>query len=103
MPSSKCNLLWEMGKKRKRVSSSSKPFEGPRRHYSAQENEDSEQASFNTARGYIDPYTGQRGAFPGLDEHGDEFFCGPANDGIDYLRMVRYVLNLLLLSTFIRC
>ena len=38
-----------------------------------------------------DPATGQRGAFPGLDDgggHGPEFY-GPANDGLEYLRMVR--------------
>ncbi|RPB24072.1 hypothetical protein L211DRAFT_824569 [Terfezia boudieri ATCC MYA-4762] len=46
-------------------------------------------SGFNIARGYIDASTGQRGAFPGLEEYGDEFFCGPANDGMDYLRMVR--------------
>ena len=34
---------------------------------------------------------GQRGAFPGLDDgYGDdELFYGPANDGLQYLRMVR--------------
>jgi regulator of vacuolar morphogenesis len=34
---------------------------------------------------------GQKAAFPGLgdDEEGDELFYGPANDGIEYLRMVR--------------
>ena len=39
----------------------------------------------------IDPTYGQRGAFPGLDDSngGDELFYGPANDGLEYLRMVR--------------
>ena len=39
----------------------------------------------------IDPTYGQRGAFPGLDDsHTDnELFYGPANDGLEYLRMVR--------------
>ncbi|ERF69918.1 hypothetical protein EPUS_05462 [Endocarpon pusillum Z07020] len=33
---------------------------------------------------------GQKGAFPGLDDgDDDELFYGPANDGIEYLRMVR--------------
>ena len=33
---------------------------------------------------------GQKGAFPGLgDDDGDELFYGPADDGIEYLRMVR--------------
>ncbi|KAI9656283.1 MAG: hypothetical protein M1821_004946 [Bathelium mastoideum] len=35
--------------------------------------------------------TGQRQAFPGLDDadDGEELFYGPASDGIEYLRMVR--------------
>lgn len=32
---------------------------------------------------------GQVGAFPGLDPRDKEPFYGPANDGLDYLRMVR--------------
>lgn len=40
--------------------------------------------------GYIDPHTGQRGAFPGLEDDDGEFY-GPANDGMDYLKMVRWV------------
>jgi regulator of vacuolar morphogenesis len=32
---------------------------------------------------------GQRGAFPGLNDGGDELFYGPADDGLEYLRMVR--------------
>lgn len=41
----------------------------------------------------IDPTYGQRGAFPGLDEPESEeaLFYGPAADGLEYLRMVRYV------------
>ena len=41
----------------------------------------------------LDPTYGQRGAFPGLDDrNGDgELFYGPASDGLEYLRMVRYV------------
>ena len=39
----------------------------------------------------IDPTYGQRGAFPGLDDTpaADELFYGPADDGLEYLRMVR--------------
>ena len=39
----------------------------------------------------IDPTYGQRGAFPGLDDSNveNELFYGPANDGLEYLRMVR--------------
>lgn len=32
---------------------------------------------------------GQVGAFPGLDPRDNRPFYGPANDGLDYLRMVR--------------
>ena len=39
--------------------------------------------------GYIDPTTGQRGAFPGLLPTANDDFYGPAIDGFDYLRMVR--------------
>ena len=41
---------------------------------------------------HIDPTYGQRGAFPGLHDEGDEsekLFHGPASDGLEYLRMVR--------------
>lgn len=45
-----------------------------------------------------DPIYGQCSAFPGLDDGGDggagdatELFYGPAEDGLEYLRMVRYV------------
>jgi len=45
----------------------------------------------SSAQPRIHPTYGQRGAFPGLDEPvGDnELFYGPANDGMEYLRMVR--------------
>lgn len=36
-----------------------------------------------------DPTYGQVGAFPGLDTYQYAPFYGPANDGLDYLRMVR--------------
>jgi len=36
----------------------------------------------------IDIVYGQSAAFPGLG-NSDELFYGPANDGIEYLRMVR--------------
>lgn len=37
------------------------------------------------------PVYGQKSAFPGLDsvEGDDELFYGPADDGMEYLRMVR--------------
>ena len=39
----------------------------------------------------LDPVTGQRGAFPGLEDEGadNDLFYGPAEDGMAYLRMVR--------------
>jgi hypothetical protein len=52
--------------------------------------DDSQGNKFDASRGYVDPSTGQRGAFPGL-ENCDEDFFGPPQHGLDYLRMVRYV------------
>lgn len=38
----------------------------------------------------VDPTYGQRGAFPDIEIDNDEsLFYGPANDGLEYLRMVR--------------
>lgn len=85
-----------MTKKRK---NSSSPTENPSyskrsRPYSitAQDDDDS-----NHTLGYqprVDPTYGQRGAFPGLDDDSggatdDTLFCGPASNGLEYLRMVR--------------
>lgn len=36
-----------------------------------------------------DPIYGMKNAFPGLDDDGHELFYGPAEDGMEYLRMVR--------------
>ena len=50
-----------------------------------------EDQSLSASHSRVDPTYGQRGAFPGLadvDGH-DELFYGPANDGLEYLRMVR--------------
>lgn len=52
---------------------------------------DDDGPKFDAPRGYVDPKTGQRGAFPGLEGF-DEDFYGPPQDGLDYLRMVRCVL-----------
>lgn len=41
------------------------------------------------ARPKTDVTYGQTSAFPGLDSYDNEPFYGPANDGLDYLRMVR--------------
>lgn len=35
------------------------------------------------------PLYGQKNAFPGLDDGGDELCYGDADDGLEYLRMVR--------------
>ncbi|KAL1301531.1 hypothetical protein AAFC00_005772 [Neodothiora populina] len=43
----------------------------------------------NRAQPRTDPTYGQVGAFPGLDTYQFAPFYGPANDGLDYLRMVR--------------
>ncbi|KAF8538436.1 hypothetical protein BDD12DRAFT_842401 [Trichophaea hybrida] len=56
--------------------------------------DDSHGGKFDASRGYVDPSTGQRGAFPGL-ENCDEDFFGPPQDGLDYLRMVRYIIAVL--------
>ncbi|KAF8453899.1 hypothetical protein BDZ91DRAFT_853132 [Kalaharituber pfeilii] len=80
-----------MGKKRKRTSNPGGP-DVPKRHHSSytyDNDDDGTSTPFKAARGYIDPTTGQRGAFPGFEDSGDDFFCGPALDGMDYLRMVR--------------
>ncbi|KAI9843170.1 MAG: hypothetical protein M1838_002745 [Thelocarpon superellum] len=43
-----------------------------------------------TTTGRVDPSTGLRSAFPGLEDHDSRHpFYGPAHDGLDYLRMVR--------------
>jgi len=43
----------------------------------------------NRAQPRMDVTYGQFGAFPGLDSYQYAPFYGPANDGMDYLRMVR--------------
>ena len=50
-----------------------------------------EDDSPSTTQARVDPTYGQRGAFPGLDDAvgEDGLFYGPANDGLEYLRMVR--------------
>jgi hypothetical protein len=37
----------------------------------------------------VDSSSGQRGAFPGLDDNDDELIYGEPEDGLQYLRMVR--------------
>ncbi|MCJ1390976.1 hypothetical protein MMC18_003837 [Xylographa bjoerkii] len=83
-----------MAKKRKNTSSVSDltgPYnKRPRALPSDLEDGDSPSSSYNI-QSRVDPTYGQRGAFPGLDipSGEDEVFQGPANDGLEYLRMVR--------------
>lgn len=58
----------------------------------------SQQAIKERGRPQMDVNYGQMGAFPGLDTRDEEPFYGPANDGLDYLRMVRYALFVLSIS-----
>ncbi|CRG85757.1 hypothetical protein PISL3812_02776 [Talaromyces islandicus] len=48
----------------------------------------------NNTRPRVDPVYGQRSAFPGLDDlDSGQLFYGPAEDGLEYLRMVRSEAN----------
>ena len=68
------------------------------RLFASQDGDDKAQAGAK-----VDPTYGQRGAFPGLDGDGeDELFYGPADDGLAYLRMVRYVFSLNLLLDLLK-
>ncbi|KIW14248.1 hypothetical protein PV08_07030 [Exophiala spinifera] len=40
---------------------------------------------------YVGEYTGKTGAFPALGGEDDELFYGLSADGINYLRIVRYI------------
>ncbi|MCJ1431608.1 hypothetical protein MMC27_000963 [Xylographa pallens] len=83
-----------MAKKRKNTSSTT-DLTGPynkraRALPSNLEDGDSISSPYNI-QSRVDPTYGQRGAFPGLDMPSgeDELFQGPANDGMQYLRLVR--------------
>lgn len=81
-----------MTKKRKSTSASVPNSKRPRNDsYSL--NEDDNELSADGVQPRLDPTYGQRGGFPGLDGHGgdEELFYGPAEDGLEYLRMVRSV------------
>ena len=84
-----------MTKKRKSTSASvPNPKKRPRHDsYSLNDNDDTDtDLPANGAQPRLDPTYGQRGAFPGLDgdvNANDELFYGPAEDGLEYLRMVR--------------
>lgn len=79
-----------MTKKRK-LTSTSVPISKRSRIDSNSLNDDDNDLSANGVQPRLDPTYGQRGAFPGLDGDGgdEELFYGPAEDGLEYLRMVR--------------
>ena len=78
-----------MPNKRKRTSETSSPYTKRARS----SDDDPRQMTAPTKsyeRPRNDPTYGQKSAFPGLDDVvGDELFYGPAEDGMEYLRMVR--------------
>ena len=83
-----------MGKSRKRKYKGSPGDEGSfhpdcqRPNFLAAEVNENARHGEATAR--VDPSTGLRSAFPGLEaNHDNDLFYGPALDGLDYLRMVR--------------
>lgn len=71
------------------------PYKRSRVSYADDDNEDNAQASQPPAamtheRPRNNPLYGQKSAFPGLDAGLEgELFYGPADDGLEYLRMVR--------------
>ncbi|KAL8808275.1 MAG: hypothetical protein Q9223_004057, partial [Gallowayella weberi] len=101
-----------MGQKRKNHPSapSTSP---PKRHRRDDEGDDDDYANaadqpHQSSKAQVDPTYGQRSAFPGLDSPvaGEaDLFYGPAEDGLEYLRMVRSeakgVPNLLTAATVI--
>ncbi|KAL8778801.1 MAG: hypothetical protein Q9213_007236 [Squamulea squamosa] len=62
----------------------------PKRHRLLLDDEAENNTDLST-KAQVDPIYGQRSAFPGLDspEGEDNLFYGPAEDGLEYLRMVR--------------
>lgn len=79
-----------MGKKRKNgTAASDGNYYNKRQRPSYHEGDEDETSSPSTIQPRMDPTYGQRGAFPGLDDAGDELFYGPASDGLEYLKMVR--------------
>ncbi|KAI9817703.1 MAG: hypothetical protein M1832_004597 [Thelocarpon impressellum] len=83
-----------MTKKRKRNNQPADGGEGYNRHSrpAVIDHDDDDRVGFGGSIGRVDPSTGLRSAFPGLDDYGDgetELFYGPAGDGMEYLRMVR--------------
>ncbi|RJE20111.1 hypothetical protein PHISCL_07541 [Aspergillus sclerotialis] len=82
-----------MSNKRKLPASSNSPSaKRPCPSYADDDDVDMSTAS-TSERPRCHPIYGQRNAFPGLDEAEDELFYGPAEDGMEYLRMVRSEAN----------
>jgi regulator of vacuolar morphogenesis len=61
----------------------------PRISYDEDVDDESSTASYERPRQH--PLYGQKSAFPGLDDGGDELRYDDPEDGLEYLRMVRYV------------
>lgn len=75
------------------------PSPAKRRRISGEDEDDAQQGATPHERPRNHAVYGQKSAFPGLDVGGgdDELFYGPAEDGLEYLRMVRYVCSLRLI------
>ena len=86
-----------MAKKRKTTSSSENLSSKRLRPLDADDDGEPNLSAFpDVVQPQVDPTYGQRGAFPGLDcEASDALFYGPAQDGLEYLRMVRYATPIL--------
>jgi hypothetical protein len=85
-----------MSLKRRNTSSpepDSSPASKRRKPSVDQDSDDNFDHPFSSEQPRSDPIYGQKGAFPGLDDHDDELFYGPPSDGLEYLRMVRLVLS----------
>ncbi|KAJ5601389.1 hypothetical protein N7510_010923 [Penicillium lagena] len=80
------SFILAMSDKRK-PSMSPPPFKRPRISYD--DGSDKVHSVMPHERPRNHPIYGQKSAFPGLDDGGDELFYGPAEDGLEYLRMVR--------------
>lgn len=61
----------------------------PRISYDDYDDDESSTTSYERPR--HNPLYGQKSAFPGLDDGGDELPYDDPEDGLEYLRMVRYV------------
>lgn len=60
----------------------------PRITYENDEHDEASVASYEHPR--HNPLYGQKNAFPGLDDGGDDLLSNDPDDGLEYLRVVRY-------------